>query len=76
MNNKIIYICNNFNFFLNTRFYLANRIGKDLKFQIYCLTNLPKKKFKKIKNVNFIHLEIDNSSLNIFKELKTFLYRL
>lgn len=73
MNNKVIYICNNLNFFLNTRFNLASKIGKDLKSQIYCLTNLPKKKSKKIKNINFVHLEINNSSLNIFTELKTFL---
>ena len=73
MDKKIVYVCNNFNFFLNTRLYLASKIGKDLKSQIFCLTKITKGKKNKIKNVNFLNLEIDSVSLNIFKEIRTFL---
>lgn len=73
MDKKIVYICNNFNFFLNTRLHLVCKIGKDLKSQIFCLTKLPKRKKNKIKNVNFLNLEIDSTSLSILKELRTFI---
>jgi len=49
MNKKIIYVCNNLNFFLNTRLNMASQVGKDLKSEIFCLTNLSTKDKKKLK---------------------------
>ena len=73
MKKKIIFICNNFDFFFNTRFQLANEIAKKLNIKVYCLTNLKNSKNIKIKNVNFINFDIDNNSLSFFKEVKTFI---